>query len=238
MPIIRPDQLGQTTRDDSAAVPRMRTIVFGEARTEPHAAKRASVERAIDAMKREGRLYITPILNEDETLRLFAVEYLTHYIKGQRRDGSNPFQLTTVRLKHRGGEDSDPIKICTERIPLTQSDGTEYTAHPKHVRLYGDWRPGQEIELPLEQAIGTLHRFGWYVSAHLPLRVRRKYRMLVEVVEGEAGPMAVNQEGRLVDIGGQEHSFTPAEQAEAEEEARKNGKLPAHIRKQVGGEAA
>ncbi len=177
MPIIHPTQLGQP-KADLATTARTHVTIFTEARhRNTLAQQRQAVSEQVDQLVAAGRFRLTAVLNEAEPYRTFALERLTNWNLGRRVEGSNPYQLLTVTLRHRG---TSPIKVVTERYRINPDQAG---AEPMYRRAYGDWNPGQEITLPFEQAIGMLFKHGWYVDPHIPGR-RRARRQLVEIVDG------------------------------------------------------
>lgn len=252
MPIITPEQVGQKTRPEASALPRHHVRMFLEARqARTRQEQRSRVVEHLSLLIADGRLGLTPILNEAEPYRTFALEHLTRWRDGVRVDGPNPFQLMTVRMKHRGAAGVDAegrplspsIKVVTERVPLADNpDVSTYdsTGGVRHMRIYGDWMPQQEIVLPVEQALGMLFKAGWWVSPHLPLRIRRKYRMLVELAgDGLVVTGAVDRNGcpilepeRDDDAGGAvAHTQTAQEREAIAREAEAQLKMPPGARR-------
>lgn len=239
--IIRPDQLGTQQRNPETALPRQSVTVFAEARMRPPGQQAGAVAEQVRAMFAAGTLRLTSILNEAEPLRTYALEVLTGW-SGTNRSTSYLYQLASVRLRHRGGPDAPPIKVVTERRPVSNSRGnamceTRTDAGVRHVRIVGDWMPGQEIDLPFEQAIGTLYSHGWYVSPHIALRLRRKYRMLVEL-DRDGVPVMHDGAPEPTDTRpAADHTITAAEERKVADEAARSLKVPEAVQRRARGEA-
>ncbi len=245
MPIIRIDQLGHKERHHpDGAIPRQTVTVFQTARLRPAGQQTGEVIKQIREMFEAGTLRLTAILNEAEPYRTMALECLTGW-NGSTRVSPYRYQMSTVRLKHRGpsGVDAEgkplapPIKVVTDRVPVSNSlrgadCDTRTDSGVRHMRFYADWMPQQEIELPFEQAIGMLHKHGWWVMPHLSGRIRRKYRLIAEL---DKDGNEVDYQGKVPEQPGrgEEHVITRAEEDARNEEARGGGSIPEHITKRV-----
>jgi hypothetical protein len=190
--------------EKSGPLPREYVRIFTEARLAQREQRREAVWNELDRLIQEGWFSLTAVLNEEEPFRTFALEHLTHYEAGVRREGVSKHRLLSVTVKHLGAH---PVHVCVDRREIFNDGSTK-----RYGRQHAPWNPGEELTLPVETAVGLLHQKGWFVKTHLPLRIRDKKRPLVEMQDGQ--PIASNgklAEGGLPELDEQYHK--DAEQA-------------------------
>lgn len=214
MPIVPLDQI-RPEISKATPVSRERLALFQQARYVQPQQQRATVERELLELDKQGRLTVTACLNEAEPFATYAREVLMHFQAGKPKTGQGPFRMRQFTVKNIGTKN---IWVCVDRRPIGGENGDPNAV--RHARQFAPWQPGEELQVPVEMAVSLLFKHGWFVRPYVKARQRLTYRTLAEMVDG----LPIGWNGEPTVDGLPDPRIVAKVDAEAEAEAEKAAK--------------